>query len=82
MAAFAGGCTPERVEYRPRPDLSFGDQRPDEFIAPDGPRVVFVDPGASGADGERLAASAAAGGGKKAPPAFEPREQLDDGTVV
>ncbi|MFM8730933.1 MAG: hypothetical protein ACKOGJ_00165 [Phycisphaerales bacterium] len=43
---------------------------------------MFVDPGASGADGERRAASAAAGGGKKAPPPFEPREQLDDGTVV
>jgi hypothetical protein len=82
VAAFAGGCTPERVEYRPRPDLSFGEQPPEEFIAPDGTRVVFVDPGASGADGERLAASAAAGGGKKAPPAFEPRAQLDDGTVV
>ncbi len=78
----AGGCTPERVEYRPRPDLSFGEQPPEEFIAPDGTRVVFVDPGAPGGDGERLAASAAAGGGKKAPPAFEPREQLDDGTVV
>ena len=82
VAAFAGGCTPERVEYRPRPDLSFGEQPPEEFIAPDGTRVVFVDPGASGADGERLAASAAAGGGKKAPPAFEPRAPLDDGTVV
>lgn len=82
VAAVAAGCTPERVEYRPRPDLSFGEQPPEEFIAPDGTRVVFIDPGSPGADGERLAASAAAGGGKKAPPAFEPREQLDDGTVV
>lgn len=82
-------CGTERVEYRYRPGYMVDGDAPKEMMLRDGTKVIFVDrplgetaiakagPGTAplppklGADGKPLPSKA-----------FEPREQLDDGTVV
>lgn len=78
----AAGCTPERVEYHRRSDLVRNEGGDDEFIAADGTRVVFVDPRAQ--DEERLPRGTTVGPDGKPVPVkqFQPREELEDGTVV
>jgi hypothetical protein len=80
--AAAAGCTPERVEYHRRSDLVRSEGGDDEFIAADGTRVVFVDPRAQ--DEERLPQVTKVGPDGKPVPVkqFQPREDLEDGTVV
>ena len=88
-AVMLSACTPERVEYRYRPSYMADGDAPKEMVLRDGTKVIFVDrpigetviskagprtaplPPKLGADGKPIAAKA-----------FEPREQLDDGTVV
>jgi hypothetical protein len=88
-AAILCACTPERVEYRYRPSYMVDGDAPKEMVLRDGTKVIFVDrplgetviskagprtaplPPKLGADGKPIP-----------PKAFEPRERLDDGTVV
>lgn len=78
----AAGCATERVEYHRRSDLVRNEGGDDEFIAADGTRVVFVDPRAQ--DEERLPRATTVGPDGKPVPVkqFQPREELEDGSVV
>lgn len=84
LAACAAGCATERVEYRPRSDLMRGAEGSGEFVAPDGTRVVFVDPDADADAADRLPKGTKVGPDGKPVPVkvFQPREELEDGTVV
>ena len=82
FALVAASCAQERVEYRQRSDFLQDPDAPKEFVAPDGTRVVFVDsleapapkppgPPKLGPDGKPVPTKV-----------FQPREELEDGTVV
>ncbi|MEI6475542.1 MAG: hypothetical protein WCO75_09135, partial [Planctomycetota bacterium] len=88
-AAMLSACTPERVEYRYRPSYMVDGNAPKEMMLRDGTKVIFVDRPLG-----ETAISKAGPGTAPLPPkldedgepipskAFEPREQLTDGTVV
>jgi hypothetical protein len=85
FAMTALACTPERVEYRRRPDFGMPEDAAGEFIAADGTRVVWVDE--HGNPVGKGSGSAAADGAPKGPrppgdELFEPRKVADDGTVT
>jgi hypothetical protein len=75
-------CAPERVEYRQRSDFMQDPDAPKEFIAPDGTRVVFVDPLDAAKDKPAEAPKLGPDGKPVPTKVFQPREELEDGTVV
>lgn len=89
--AALAACSQERVEYRYRPAYLSGPGAPSETRLADGTRVVFVDRDRTATTLERSGAVAAPmpaeprldPDGKPVPvKEFEPREVLEDGTVV
>jgi hypothetical protein len=90
-AACIAGCASPRVEYRYRPSYGSDPNAPKEATLPDGTKVIFLDrdPTPSTLDRDLGSAKAAPQApqlgpdGKPIPQkVFEPRETLDDGTVV
>lgn len=77
-------CGEERVEYRYRPSFMTDPNAPKEVTLADGTRVVFVDEPLGQAKAPAEAAAPVLGpDGKPVPKkVFQPREELDDGTVI
>ena len=77
-------CGEERVEYRYRPSFMTDPNAPKEVTLADGTRVVFVDEPLGQAKPPTEAAAPVLGpDGKPVPKkVFQPREELDDGTVI
>lgn len=78
-------CKQERVEYRYRPAFMTDPNAPKEVTLADGTRVVFVDEPLGQPKPEDAAAAKPELGpdGKPVPrKVFQPREELDDGTVI
>lgn len=91
LAAALAACDEQRVEYRYRPAYMTDGNSPGETVLPDGTRIVFLDrdPTPSVLDRDLAATAAKAKppvlgpDGKPVPEkVFEPRETLDDGSVV
>ncbi|MBM4099118.1 MAG: hypothetical protein FJ260_04055 [Planctomycetes bacterium] len=78
------GCAEERVEYRYRPSFMTDPSAPKEVTLADGTRVVFVDePLGQPKPSAEAAAPVLGPDGKPVPrKVFQPREELDDGTVI
>lgn len=77
-------CGEERVEYRYRPSFMTDPNAPKEITLADGTRVVFVDePLGQPKPSAEAAAPELGPDGKPVPrKVFQPREELDDGTVI
>jgi hypothetical protein len=83
MLALAS-CAEERVEYRYRPSFMTDPNAPKEVTLADGTRVVFVDePLGQQKPPAEAEAPVLGPDGKPVPrKVFQPREELDDGTVI
>ncbi len=91
VAAALAACDEQRVEYRYRPSYMTDGNSPSETVLPDGTKVVFLDRDPTPSVLDRDLGSKApkpkepklGPDGKPIPEkVFEPRETLDDGTVV